>query len=290
GHSYWIVYDSNDRFVRQVRWRQEAANVLAVDIRLPPGATLWGWQASYEGNSLKLELRKPPALAAAPASPLQGRPIIVDPGHSPSSAGSDAVGPMGTREMDVNFAIAKTVEQLLIQRGALPMLTRPTDEAEISLLERARFAVEKGGELFVSIHNNGLPDGSNPFARPRGYTAFYYHPHSLDLARSLYRAYERRVAAFAGEDVRYGNLAMTRISAMPAVLIESLYMMFPAHEEKLNDPAFRRTLAEAIVDGLESFLAAERAKQSPAAPAAAQPAPLKRTAQAGKNKSREKRP
>ncbi|HAM36915.1 MAG TPA: hypothetical protein DEB40_06760 [Elusimicrobia bacterium] len=267
GHINWIVYDSAEKFAQEVRWRQEATGAVVLAIRLNADATLWGWQATYEGNSLKLELRSAPALAEPPASALAGRAIIVDPGHSPSSAPTDAAGPLGTREMDANFAIAKAVEALLLKKGAAPVLTRPANDVEISLPERTRLAVEKGGELFVSVHNNALPDGSNPFAKPRGFSVFYYHPQSLALARHIYRSFEKRVP-FPGEDVRYGNLAVARLSAMPAVLVESLYMMFPAHEEKLNDPAFRSVLAEAIVAGLESFLDAERDRQNKAKAAA----------------------
>ncbi|MDD5628982.1 MAG: hypothetical protein PHU21_07955, partial [Elusimicrobia bacterium] len=85
GHTNWIVYDSADRFVREVRWKQESTGVVAVLIRLDPAMTLWGWQASYEGTALKLDLRRAPALAAAPASPLKGLTVVLDPGHMPSA-------------------------------------------------------------------------------------------------------------------------------------------------------------------------------------------------------------
>ncbi|MDD5656387.1 MAG: N-acetylmuramoyl-L-alanine amidase, partial [Elusimicrobia bacterium] len=250
GHVNWIIYDSSETFVREARWRQEDSETVALTIRLDPARTLWGWQAAYEGGALKLELRSAPALAAAPAPALKGRTVVVDPGHNAAPSASDALGPLGTREVDVNFAVAKQVESLLLARGAVPVLTKPEASSEVSLSERGRLAVEKGGDIFVSIHNNSLADGTNPFARPRGFSVFYYHPQSLPLARAVYRSYQR-LLPFPGEEVRYGNLAVARISAMPAVLTESLYMPLPVHEEKLNDPAFRRRLAEAVVDGLE---------------------------------------
>ena len=273
GHTNWIVYDSNDSFVEEVRWRQESTGVVAVTIRLNPRMTLWGWQASYEGSALRLELRRVPALAPAPASPLKGLTVVLDPGHMPSAMG--ATGPLGTREMDVNFAIAAGAAALLADRGALPVLTRTTPDQEVSLTERPRLAVEKKGDLLVSIHNNALSDGDNPFSRPRGFSVFYYHPHSLALARHLYRSYEARVP-LPGEELRYGNLMVARLSAMPAVLVENAYMSFPSHEEKLNNPAFRKVLAQAIVAGLESFLQTERDKQP-----RPKPAPQPRTAAKG---------
>jgi N-acetylmuramoyl-L-alanine amidase len=259
GHTNWIIYDSNDRFIEEVRWKQEATGVVAVLIRLNPAMTLWGWQASYEGSSLKLDLRRAPALAPAPASPLKGLNVILDPGHMPSASG--ATGPLGTREMDANYAIATAAAAQLSKRGALPILTRASADDEVGLPERPRLAVERKGDVFISIHNNALGDGENPFSRPRGYSVFYYHPHSLALARQMYHAYERH-SPLPGEELRYGNLLVARLSAMPAILIENAYMIVPSHEELLSDPSFRGKLAEAIAEGLESFLETERVKQS----------------------------
>ena len=43
------------------------------------------------------------------------------------------------------------------------MLTRATADSALGLYDRTDLAVAAGGELFVSIHNNALPDGVNPF-------------------------------------------------------------------------------------------------------------------------------
>ncbi|MDD5627903.1 MAG: N-acetylmuramoyl-L-alanine amidase, partial [Elusimicrobia bacterium] len=176
-------------------------------------------------------------------------------------------GPRGTREMDANFAIAQAAAAALAKRGALPVLTRAGNEDEVGLAERPRLAVERKGDVFVSIHNNALPDGENPFARPRGFSVFYYHPHSLALAGAMYRSFEERWS-LPGEELRYGNLLVARLSAMPAILLETAYMIVPSQEELLSNPAARGRLAEALTAGLESFLSAERAKQKPPAPAA----------------------
>ena len=254
----WIIYDSNDRFVQEARWKQESSDVVAITIRLNDRMTLWGWQASYEKGSLCLELSRAPTLAAAPASPLKGLTVVVDPGHMPSAPGE--IGPMGTREMDANLAIAEAFAKVLSERGAVPVLTRTAADQEVSLTERPRIAVERKGDLFVSIHNNAFSDGKNPFAQSWGFSVFYYHPHSLALARHVYRSYEKRIP-LPGEGLRYGNFLVARLSAMPAILVENAYITIPDQEEKLNDPAFRGILARALADGLSAFLEEERSKQ-----------------------------
>ncbi len=100
----WIVHKSADPLIEDIRFTQETADTVLVKILLAPGETLWGWQASMEPGALKIELRRPPFIAPAPASALKNRVIFLDPGHGPAQSG--AIGPLGTREADVNFALA----------------------------------------------------------------------------------------------------------------------------------------------------------------------------------------
>lgn len=264
-HTNWIVYASTDDFVSEVRVKQESGGIAAVTIRLKAGKTLWGYHPQYAGSALKLDLRQAPVLALAPASPLAGLRIVLDPGHMPSAPGR--LGPLGTQEMTANFAIAKAVETLLLKHGATPILTRASNEEEVALTDRARIAWDKRGDLFVSIHNNGLNDSENPFLSIHGYQIFYYHPHSLALAQAIYRSYQQK-AALRDEKLRFGDYLVLRISEMPSILTESAYMNYPDQELMLFDPKFQSNLAQTIVAGIKSFLEEERARQKIPLPAA----------------------
>lgn len=254
GHTNWVVNEAPD-FVSEVRWRQEAGEVAAVTILLKPGETLWGWWPSYDGGALRLELRRTPRISEY--KPFAGITIMLDPGHMPSATG--ATGPLGTREMDANYAIALAVKGRLERAGAAVLMTRADPLHEVSLVDRPKQAVERGADLFVSLHNNALPDGENPFAKPRGFSVFYYHPQSLELGRAVHASYRGRVK-LPDEGLRWGNLLVARQSAMPAVLVENAYMIFPEQEALLNDAAFREELARALVEGLEKFLRNARRK------------------------------
>jgi N-acetylmuramoyl-L-alanine amidase len=226
-----------------------------VTILLKPGETLWGWWPSYDGGSLRLELRRTPPISAY--RPLAGIKVMLDPGHMPSATG--ATGPLGTREMDANYAIALAAKARLERAGADVMMTRADPLHEVSLVDRPRLAVERGADLFVSLHNNALPDGENPFGKPRGFSVFYYHPQSLELGRAVHQAYRGRIK-LADEGLRWGNLLVARQSAMPAILVENAHMILPDQEALLNEPAFRDELARALVEGLEKFLLSARRK------------------------------
>jgi N-acetylmuramoyl-L-alanine amidase len=249
GHTNIVTYDGGSDFVDQVRWRQEAAGVVAVTVRLKPGRRLWGWNARYDGASaLHLDLRRPPRVN--PKRPLEGLKVMLDPGHMPSAPG--AIGPLGTKEMDANYAIAQAAAELLRREGAVPLLTRGTTTDEVSLVDRPKQAVERGADVFVSIHNNALPDGTNPFSKPRGFTVFYYHPHSLALGRAMHDSYAQNVP-LPDEGLQWDNLLVARLSAVPAILVENSYIIIPEQEALLNDPEFREKLARALIEGLKAF-------------------------------------
>ncbi|MBI4387114.1 MAG: N-acetylmuramoyl-L-alanine amidase [Elusimicrobia bacterium] len=255
-HSNWIVHDSEDRFIQHIRWRQEDTTTVAVTVQLNGRRRLWGYSAAWEGGSLRLQLRHPPQLPVG-GPPLKGRTVVLDPGHMPSAPG--AAGPCGTLEKDANLAIAKTLEGLLKNAGADVVATRAGDD-EVGLAERPRIAREGRGDIFVSIHNNNIPDGTDPFDRPHGYSVFYYHPQSISLARAVHRAYRRRIP-LPDEQLRYGNLLVARLSDMPAILVESAYMNYPEQEELLNSPSFRAELATAMLEGIQGFFEEERRRQ-----------------------------
>jgi len=198
-----------------------------------------------------LVLRRPPSLELYGPAPLKGLVVVLDPGHSPGK-NEGAVGPMGTRESEMNMAIALELKTLLEADGGTVVMTREGWQ-ERGLPERPRIAWEKHADLFISIHNNALPDGANPFNPPRGFMVFYYHPHSMALANAMHHAYQRG-SPVVDEGLRYGNLLVARESGMPAILTESDYMMYPERELHLLDPVYQKALARIHRDGILEFL------------------------------------
>ena len=261
-HVEWIVYDPQDKFVKEVRWRQPSKGVAEVEIHL--AGPLWGFDGNHESGGLRVDLRRPPAFAAAPESPLKDRLIVLDPGHSPSDPGR--VTPTGHTEREINLLEAMALKPLLEKEGAKVLLTRDTNDAEVPLHERVRLAVMNRADAYISLHNNALPNNVNPFEVPRGYSVFYYHPLSLGLARHVHEAYQKDFLDLADEGFRYGNLHVARTSLMPSVLVESAYFIFPEQEEMLLSESFNKKLAKTLLEGLRSFFAAEREAQKRAEP------------------------
>jgi N-acetylmuramoyl-L-alanine amidase len=240
----WLHYGSADSLVSLATTRQVSADEL--ELRFALSAPVWGYRVRWEGTSLLLEIRRPPAID--PKAPLRGRTIVVDPGHPPAGA----TGPTGLRESEANLAIGLLLADLLRAEGARVLLTR-SDARSLELWPRIRFADSADAEVLLSIHNNAFPDGINPFSN-NGSSAFYNHPRALPLARAIQA---RLVARFGLRDLgaARGDLALVRPTWMPAVLTEGLFMMLPEQEAALRNPIGQRQYALAVVEGLKAFLA-----------------------------------
>ena len=243
----WIRYGpvERDSLVRRIDWSQEPGRVVRVDIEL--ARPVWGYRTRWSGTDLILEIRRPPRIDRG--DPLDGRLIAIDPGHPPAGA----TGPTGLREAEANLAVSLALTRLLEDAGARVILTRSTD-VPVDLARRVPIADSAGAELLVSVHQNALPDGLNPFPNS-GTSVFYNHPRSLPLARAIQR---RLVDRFGVRDlgVARADLAVTRATWMPAVLTEGLHIIMPEHEAALRTEKGREMYARGVLEGIRDYLKA----------------------------------
>ncbi|MDE2943565.1 MAG: N-acetylmuramoyl-L-alanine amidase [Gemmatimonadota bacterium] len=121
----------------------------------------------------------PPAADPLPArvDPTAPWRVIIDPGHGgrdPGTLGS------ASYEKDIVLAIARRLYEELEGREMVePYLTRDTD-VYVDLDERSRFAVDRAGDLFVSIHANAAGD-----ERARGFETIFLGQARSEEAREV---------------------------------------------------------------------------------------------------------
>jgi N-acetylmuramoyl-L-alanine amidase len=242
GDVNWIRYGAGDTLVTRIAWSQEPEGVrLVVDLADP----VWGFRAGWDRGDLLLDIRRPPAISAG--KPFDGRLIVVDAGHPPLGAS----GPTGLTEAEANLGVALELQRMLEGAGARVVMTR-TDATPVALGARPRLADSLGADLLLSIHNNALPDGVNPFPN-NGTSVYYNHPRSIPLAAAVQRALVRRLG-LRDLGIGRGDLALVRPTWMPAVLTEGLFMMVPEQEAMLRSEEGRRRYAQGVFEGTREFL------------------------------------
>jgi N-acetylmuramoyl-L-alanine amidase len=273
----WMRYGT-DPLVRHLTWVQSQRQEVTLTIEL--SAPVWGYRTRWSRNDLILELRRPPRLSGT--NPLRGRTIAIDPGHPPFGS----TGPTGLREADANLAVALQLRALLQNAGARVQMTRVSDSA-VDLWPRVAFAEQTGSELLVSIHNNALPDGVNPFTN-NGTSVFYNQPRSVALAAAVQEALVRQLR-LPDLGIGRGDLAVIRGTWMPSVLVEGMFIIMPEQEAALRTRRGAHRYARGVYEGIAGFLreqaklqsAAGVGRSSPVASPKANPSPPRRVLPSG---------
>jgi N-acetylmuramoyl-L-alanine amidase len=183
---------------------------------------------------------------AGPA--LIGKRIVIDPGHGSGDPGWVITDDHGTwNESALTFDLASRLEGRFAAIGVRADLTRGPD-TDSSNAERAAFANAVGADVLISIHLDGH---ANPDAR--GLATYHYGTGSgttSTIGERLAALAQREIVARTGlVDCRTHakTWELLRLTRMPAVQIEVGYLTSPSDRAMITDPAFRDTVAEAIL-------------------------------------------
>jgi len=193
---------------------------------------------------------------------LGGKTVFIDAGHGGVDPG--AVGLNHTLEKDINLAISKRVQMLLIQAGSNVIMLREDDRdfgTSSKLLQRKRedlayriqSAMDTNADIYLSIHSNSFPD-----QRQHGPQVFY-HPDSEEgkkLAESV-QASLNQVGTRKREAKSNQSYFILKNTEMVAVTIEVGFLSNAEEEKKLNQPDYQARLAMAIFEGVGKYLSQE---------------------------------
>jgi N-acetylmuramoyl-L-alanine amidase len=230
--------------VREVRWEQLDKETLKLTF-YPESSLLWGYKAVIDSASGNMRF----SIYRTPEMKMKELKVAIDPGHGGDDYGS--VGPTRLLEKDINLTLALKIKEQLEDKDVEVFLTRSRDE-NVKIYDRMDAADKWGADLFISIHNNALPDGANPFNRS-GAGVYYYQPKSLKLAESIHTNLLKHTKS-VDDGLFYGNLAVPRTTYMPAALIEAAFIMLPEDEMKLRQEKFQKNIAKGVCEGIEEFI------------------------------------
>jgi N-acetylmuramoyl-L-alanine amidase len=238
---------NDDPLIERLDWTQPAPDRVQYTFNLKTDQQ-WGYKLRYEGTSLILSLRHPPTPDAS--APLAGLSILLDPGHGgPEDLG--ARGPTGYPEKDVALAVSHLIRDRLLERGATVYMTREGD-ADLFPQDRVDLINQLEPTLSLSIHYNALPDSGDAL-NTAGIGMFWYNAQAHSLSVFLHH-YLVETLARPSYGVFWNNLALTRPTVAPALLLELGFMINPTEFEWIVDQAEQERLAEAIAAGVTQWV------------------------------------
>ena len=196
---------------------------------------------------LVFEMPKNPSVKAAGI-------VVIDPGHGGPDTG--AVQNF-IAEKDLNLDISLRAARLLERKGYDVYLTRTDDDGDVGLLDRADAANILRASLFISIHNNSLPEEKLYRSREFGTTVLYN-------AKAVRPAYDLAVAMRGDitstlktrSEVLQDRprLVVLNSTWVPSVLAEVVMMPNPQNAKMISDRLYRQKAAEAIVKSADEYL------------------------------------
>ena len=178
--------------------------------------------------------------------------IVIDPGHGGGDTG--AVRNF-IQEKDINLDISLRAARLFREKGWNAVLTRETD-VEPSLLDRADAANIVNATVFVSVHNNSLPEEAIPRSREFG-TTVLYNASARQPAAELARIMQDELVGALGTQREAlqdrPRLVVLNSTWVPAVLTEGIMMPNPGNAKLILDRIHRQRTAAAILQAIETW-------------------------------------
>ncbi|MEH1832187.1 MAG: N-acetylmuramoyl-L-alanine amidase [Nostoc sp.] len=242
-----IIRLDDDPLISRLDWQQKAPEQVEYTFNLKK-AQQWGYKLRYDGTTLVLALRHPPKIGNTRRKPLANLKIVLDPGHGGKESG--ASGPTGYLEKDVNLVVSKLLRDELVKEGATVVMTRE-DDKEVSLVERQAIISQEEPSIAISIHHNSLPDDGDA-EKTKGFAAFWYQPQAHNLAMFLHNYVVKKIGR-PSYGVFWDNLALTRPTAAPSVLLELGFMSNPDEFEQIVNPEVQKKTADAIAQGITEW-------------------------------------
>ncbi|QOV22966.1 N-acetylmuramoyl-L-alanine amidase [Anabaenopsis elenkinii] len=239
-----IIRLDDDPVISRLDWQQVAPEQVKYAFNLKK-SQLWGYKLRYDNSTLILSLPHPPAMTGKKRKPLSDIKILLDPGHGGKESG--AVGPTGYTEKEVNLVVSQLLRDELVKLGATVVMTRDSD-IEVSLGDRMAMIHREEPAIALSIHYNALPD-SGDAENTKGIGTFWYHPQSHSLAVFLHNYLVKKLNR-PSYGVFWNNLALTRPTAAPSVLLELGFMINPQEFEWLTNPQEQKKLSKALAQGI----------------------------------------
>ena len=165
---------------------------------------------------------------------------------------------LGTKESELNLSYAKLLKTELESRGYQVLLTRDTDEINLSNKDRAELANDSEATVYVRIQMNFSENSSlagvMAVCMPEDSTFNGdLHADSYRLATYLIQGVLDKTACTNQGIYETDQMTSINWSEKPVALIKLGYLSNAEEESKLVDPDYQSEIVKGLADGLDAY-------------------------------------
>jgi len=236
--------------VKSVSVKTEENGRAVYTYTLYDGGSLCGFDVMTKNGTMTFTMKYVPVLKKKGS--LEGAVILLDAGHGGTDSGTvGAMGAAGPTEKTVNLDLTLRTKRLLEDMGAKVVLVRGTD-VFYTLNDRVALIRNTRPDLSISIHGNAMGITSD-YAKSSGFLTYYSYNNIKDAAGIINTSVCESMG-YPKRTIRKANLSLTRLTACPAVLLESAFLTNPEDYEYLLKSDNREKLAQAIADAAKEYI------------------------------------
>ncbi|MGH0595600.1 N-acetylmuramoyl-L-alanine amidase [Bacillus pretiosus] len=202
--------------------------------------------------------------------------VVIDPGHQQkANLNLEPIGPGATtqkykvtdgttgvvtkkREAVLVLEMAFVLKEKLEAKGIQVLMTRTSQDVNISNKERATFANDHKANLFLRLHADGSENPNQSGfavltpAEGSPYTKEIY-AESLQISQTIVnKMRENQQVKVNGIKFR-DDLSGFNWAKVPGVLLELGFMSNPEEDKKLSDPQYVNSLLQSVTDSVDEY-------------------------------------
>ena len=189
--------------------------------------------------------------------PLLGKVIYIDAGHGGRDPGTNY---QNILEKDLNLAISKKLEKLLLEQGAIVYQVREEDKDFSSqwdekkkrsdLYRRIKMIEQADSDIYLSIHINWYQN-----SKYKGAEVLYYpsNPNNKILGEMIMKEFKHKLKS--DRKLVITDLFLYKTIKTPGVLIECGFLSNYNERTLLTSDEYQYEIASAITKGVKNYFA-----------------------------------